>query len=334
MARAAGRSTPVERLSTVLTTIGLADLARIATGRRSVVILNYHHVERKAFARHLDFLQERYEIRNLGEVVSPGLRGGFPVRPGLALTMDDGYRDNYDQALPELKARGLSATIFLVTSYVGTGRRLWWDRLDEALVQPQVAELQVAGKPLPLSDPAGIRRTRTRVAALAQGLPHAEAMALLDDVFAQLRAPEAGGLERSAILDWSQVEEMSRNGIGFGSHTLTHPILSRLDEAAARNELEASRNELIDRLGTPPSLLAYPHGQAGDIGEVIPVLARQAGYRGAVTTIGGRFRPTDNAFMIPRISVNPDESMDVLALKAGGVWPWIARTKAALARAG
>ena len=68
------------------------------------------------------------------------------------------------------------------------------------------------------------------------------------------------GLGGRALLVWSDIEELSRQGIEFGAHSVTHPDLTQLPPAAAREEILSSRKQIEDRLGRPVKAFAYPYG--------------------------------------------------------------------------
>jgi peptidoglycan/xylan/chitin deacetylase (PgdA/CDA1 family) len=100
---------------------------------RSIPILTYHHVNTLTndmvtvradhFEAQMAFLQRQgYQTLFIHELISH-LRGGFPAPTrAVALTFDDGYRDNYRFAFPILKKFGLKATIFVVTGWMGKDR--------------------------------------------------------------------------------------------------------------------------------------------------------------------------------------------------------------------
>ena len=67
-------------------------------------------------------------------------------------------------------------------------------------------------------------------------------------------------VERRALFGWAEVKEMSRAGIGFGSHTRTHPDLTTLAGRQAKEELVASKQTIEDAIGRPVEALAYPYG--------------------------------------------------------------------------
>jgi peptidoglycan/xylan/chitin deacetylase (PgdA/CDA1 family) len=107
---------------------------------QSVPILMYHHVDDRIgslyvrpdiFAQQMDYLVAKgYQAITLLEVVAGLQSGSLPSKP-VVITLDDGYRDNYTQALPILKARNLKATIFIVTQLMDGDAYLTWDQARE-----------------------------------------------------------------------------------------------------------------------------------------------------------------------------------------------------------
>ena len=67
----------------------------------------------------------------------------------------------------------------------------------------------------------------------------------------------------SPLMNWAQLRELAAAGplVSFGSHTLSHPDLTRLDPAGLLQELAGSRALLEERLGRPVSHFAYPRGR-------------------------------------------------------------------------
>lgn len=100
------------------------------------------------------------------------------------------------------------------------------------------------------------------------------------------------------LMDEAQVRTWLASGQRIGSHTLTHPRLTALDDAAAREELQASRLALEDRFQQPVTELCYPFG-AHD--ERIRHLTREAGYTSAVTVEPGTVQATCDPLRLPRL---------------------------------
>jgi hypothetical protein len=113
----------------------------------------------------------------------------------------------------------------------------------------------------------------------------------------------------SRPLAWDQARTLERGGlVGFGPHTVTHPILRALDDESAAAEIAGSWRRLQDELVAPLPVFCYPNGRAADFGERDVGLVRAAGCRGAVTNEVAYVNagPAD-AYRISRIPFPPDE---------------------------
>jgi peptidoglycan/xylan/chitin deacetylase (PgdA/CDA1 family) len=87
-------------------------------------------VSPRDFERQVRFLVAHGFTLLLASQVEEAVRRGLPLpERAVALTMDDGYRDNFDNAFPILRRHGLPATIFVVTNSVGRPNRLEWEHI-------------------------------------------------------------------------------------------------------------------------------------------------------------------------------------------------------------
>jgi peptidoglycan/xylan/chitin deacetylase (PgdA/CDA1 family) len=66
-------------------------------------------------------------------------------------------------------------------------------------------------------------------------------------------------------LTWDQLGRLHESGMEIGAHTVTHPDLTRLDEAGIAAELEGSRAAIAERVGAPAASFAYPFGCHNDL---------------------------------------------------------------------
>jgi peptidoglycan/xylan/chitin deacetylase (PgdA/CDA1 family) len=111
-------------------------------------------------------------------------------------------------------------------------------------------------------------------------------------------------------MPWDELRELRDRGWEVGSHTCSHPALSRLDDAGLRHELTRSREVCSAELGVPCAALAFPYG---DHDERVVRAARDAGYAVA-GTLSGRF-VTDVPLRSPRVGVYRKDGMARFALK-------------------
>jgi peptidoglycan/xylan/chitin deacetylase (PgdA/CDA1 family) len=188
-----------------------------------------------------------------------------------------------------LKKYGLSATIFVATGAVGTGEVLWHERVFDsfryATARSPVFPAET-GLSVDLASEDSSRESFHRVVSYAKQLPGGKREQFVDQVERTLE-PDLRGRERMPMLKWGQIREMRDAGIDFGSHTVTHAILSRTGDEQLKRELGESKRILEQQLCGPMVAFAYPNGQSSDYDERVKTAVRDAGYSFAVTTLSG-----------------------------------------------
>ena len=281
-------------------------------------ILVYHHVNDaplrffpgvpvNRFRRQMDCLARYAVVLPLAELVDRMTSGEVPPR-SIAITFDDGYRDNYEQAFPILRKLGFPATIFLATGPIETGLSLWHDRVFNAFERAGNHPLEISGRTLLMSPLDARRQTLREVLSLLRSVGPPERNDLVHTIESQtgeFLLPGAG----AQMLSWSQIEEMAACGIAFGAHTVTHPNLTLLSRAAAEEEIRASRAAIETRLCSTVDQFAYPNGTRRDFNDSIQQILREQGFRCAVTTIWGGNDFRSSPFELKRIgfwSADPD----------------------------
>ena len=106
-------------------------------------------------------------------------------------------------------------------------------------------------------------------------------------------------IDGEPLLRWREIQEMSRVGISFGSHTRTHPDLRTLSIQQAEEELAGSKKAIADVTGSPVDTLAYPYGASN---AVVRNLARQH-FRLACSTRLGFVKRDSDPFALERIEM-------------------------------
>jgi len=239
------------------------------------VVLLYHRVAEKtvdtwcmavapvSFAEHVEMIASRFRAGRVEDV----LAGAAEV----AVTFDDGYRDNLYAAKPVLERRDVPATVFVVSGCVGTGRDFWWDVLE-----------RIPG--------ADYRALHSELQAMDAEERDAALERLLDG------APRAEGATMSA----AELARLAGGVVDVGAHTVTHPDLRGLGRDAQFAEMHASKRQLEDWLGQPVTGFAYPYG---GVGEGSAATARAAGFAYACTSAVGAADAHTDRFAVPRLHV-------------------------------
>lgn len=250
---------------------------------------------------------EGYDIVSLDEAVAR-LASPKPQRFFVALTFDDGYRDNIEHAWPVLAKHDAPWTLFVTPGFADRIARLWWLELEEAIAAlPEIA--------LSLPDGALVARAGT----------DAEKQAAFDTLYWRLRKlPEAillsaisalaakAGIDAAALVEreclpWETLRALAgAPGVTIGAHTLTHPMLARHPADFARTEIVESKTRLEAELERPIRHFSYPVGDPTSAGPREFAMAGEAGFASAVTTRPGHLFPahTQHLHALPRVSLN------------------------------
>ena len=91
----------------------------------------------------MEWLRERIHILTLREL-DDRLQAGAPWKePAALVTFDDGYRDNFEEAVPILKELNVPATFFIPTEFVESPKLPWWDNVAYVIKQTRMRSLQL-----------------------------------------------------------------------------------------------------------------------------------------------------------------------------------------------
>jgi peptidoglycan/xylan/chitin deacetylase (PgdA/CDA1 family) len=301
---------------------GLDRLAAPFTAGKGV-ILTLHHVtpvapahfpENAGLAITPDFLDRTlgllarlgYAIVPLDAVPDFLAEGGGPRFA--AITIDDGYRDTLDHALPILVRHGAPFTLFVCPGFADRQAPLWWLDLEEALMRLDRIRLDLPDGAF-LADARNEAEKHAAFRALYWRLRRLDEPSLRAGAASLSSAAGIDQLARTErlCLDWEGLRRVAAAPLAtIGAHTLTHPRLATLSEAEARAEMAGSRERIRAELGVEALHFAYPVGDPASAGERETALARELGFRSGVTTLPGVLGARHAACLhaLPRVSVN------------------------------
>jgi peptidoglycan/xylan/chitin deacetylase (PgdA/CDA1 family) len=258
-------------------------------------------VDAARFDRLMAIVARSFQVLPLGEAAARLREGRLPPR-ALCITFDDGYADNHDIALPILQRHGLPACFFIATGFLDGGR-MFNDTVIEAVRRSplDVADLSPIGL-----DRLPVQTVAERSAAIARILPVVKYMkpedrpAALERLLGALRPMDLPG---DLMMSSQQVRALHRAGMEIGAHTVRHPILATLDDAAAEREIVEGRDRLQVLIDAPVMLLAYPNGRPDrDYDARHSAMARRLGFAAAVTTAPGSSARDADPFQLPRFT--------------------------------
>lgn len=275
----------------------------------------YSALPSEIFEKQIRYVRKHYRVLSLTELCAE-LNSPQSDRPAISITFDDGYGDLFWHAFPVLKKYSIPATVFLAVDAIETGEVPWYDRIFAAmlLMPGQTLDLEpLTTERLQLGSPKKRVETADRIMRMLRTLPDPERQRIAMEVESKVQIPSDE--LRGRMLTWDQIREMGRAGIAFGSHTLSHRVMSKITPEAAERELKESRVIIEHHLGAAIDTFAFPFGQPGDIEGITPDLLRRCGYSCAMTTTEGVNRPGSNPFRLKRTQACNDWHVPMFAWK-------------------
>lgn len=254
-------------------------------------------------------LDAGFEFLTLDEVPARLAQGRAP-RPFACFTLDDGYRDNLQYALPIFRRFGVPFTVYVPCDYADGRGDLWWLMLERAIAASDSVHVHMEG---------GQRRFVTATTAekdLAYNeiywwlrrLPELEARQVVAALAAECGF-SSDELCRELVMSWDEVRQLAADPLAtIGAHTCSHLSLAKLDADTARREMKTSIERIESEIGGKCRHFSYPYGCEQSAGEREFEMARQLGVETAVTTrkglVYGLHSHQNTA--LPRFSLNGD----------------------------
>lgn len=293
---------------------------------RHYTILLYHGVHgddevlglRNSSGKHIAAARFATQMRHLAatrplvsmRAIAAAYRGEGEIADGsVAVTFDDGFRNNYIHALPVLERYRVPATVYVATGFIGSGRMSWTDELESALLRSRERGLDIetggVHRCWPLDGDAERLACLPAVKTLCKAMPYAEKDALVGRIIDALGVDPQDGHPIYAFMDWDEVRAMAASPlIDFGAHTVDHVALAKVPIEEMRSQIDLSIAALESELRRPCAFFSYPEGQQDDYNAAVIGHLRRRGFDHCPTAIHGEnMFPDTGPFDLRRIMV-------------------------------
>jgi peptidoglycan/xylan/chitin deacetylase (PgdA/CDA1 family) len=224
-------------------------------------------------------------------------------------TLDDGYRDNRDFALPVMREFEAPLTVYVASDFAQGVGRLWWIALEMVIARASSIEVGIGdvATRLDTSTPAAKQAAFDRLHDWLRGLPGEPDIRREIGALCARHGVDEAATCRELCMSWDELKPFADDPlVTIGAHTITHCNLARQTEAIASHEMAISRARIEGALQRPVVHLAYPYGDKVAAGAREFALAQAAGFRTAVTTRPGMIFPESAGHLtaLPRVSLN------------------------------
>lgn len=287
---------------------GVFSLARVMSGRMPRILM-YHNfsgpvandpdaLNTEGVRRQFEYLRRHFHVVPLPQLVEELTSGRGPKKYSVALTIDDGRRNCYENFFPLLKEFELPATFFVVSAFIRGEDWIWTDKVLWVSEKPNCPE------PLQRSQLSATFRSLNRMRP-AERNARIEAFAEQAGVLIPRTAPA-----KYSPCSWSELREMADSGLmEIGSHTMTHPILASLTDEESWRELTESRRQIEEGVGREVRCFCFPNGLAGDYRESQVRQVEKAGYVCATAAHTDLVSERADRFALPRIGAARKSSL-------------------------
>ena len=207
----------------------------------------------------------------------------------LCITFDDGYADNYTTALPILQKYNLPATFFISSGYLNGGC-MWNDKVIESIrtTPYRYLELPKIGikeiNAFHLTNEHERHQSAQTLISYLKYLPFNKRSKAVEYIVQSA----SGVIPTNLMLSDNQLIELANSGMAIGGHTITHPILSAVNDMQAEKEIRQGKLQLENIIGKKIDTFAYPNGiPHQDYETKHSHMAKEAGFKAAVSTQWG-----------------------------------------------
>jgi peptidoglycan/xylan/chitin deacetylase (PgdA/CDA1 family) len=303
---------------------GLLSLIKNSKLRHRACVLAYHRIlpeamlaktnstsgiitDSELFRSHLVWLKDEFHIIGIDELADRLFNGKPLVSNSCLVTFDDGWKDNYDHARAPLAEEGIPATIFLPYDYIGNRKVFWQEEMLARLSHLNESEEdadRVLLKQITDMEASPDKPTLRRVVTAMKSQEYVEINRTLEQLRTQQEERQVK-LDHDTYMDWGEVGEMAAAKVSFGSHALSHRILTQIERDDARQEIRESKRLIEEKLGNAITAIAYPNGNCDP---EIEKMVDESGFKMGFIMGGGYVSKGSNPMTLPRINVHTNNS--------------------------
>lgn len=267
-------------------------------------------VHTDTFKKHMAFLKKNFNLLDINTFSNHIINNISFKDKSCLITFDDGWSDNYKHAFPILKKMDVSALIFLPTDYIGTGQMFWPERLSFLLFNAcknynaNKSILDSIGLNLQqVEHDEDIKSVISNYVRNLKGKPYATINSVIESLESHLShnksMPDNNTVD--SFINWNQAAEMLNNKVFFGSHTLSHRILTIINTSEVDTEVSQSKNIIESKLAAKIKSFAYPNGNYNN---EVRERVINSGYDISFSTETGAVSCNDDPYTIHRMNID------------------------------
>lgn len=209
-----------------------------------------------------------------------------PKRRAMVFTLDDGYLNNFEHALPVFKKHDVPFTVFACSGFINRSHTMWWETAAELIKKVDYLTYDVGHGERTLMARGLMQKYSAyeQIVSDMMSIEQYDAVAAFDKVALE-HGVDAKQIADELIMTREQLKELSSEPLAdIGAHTISHPNLTKSSDDSLLVEMSASRDAVTAITGIQPETFAFPYGGSNNASEREFELAKELGFKAAVTT--------------------------------------------------
>jgi peptidoglycan/xylan/chitin deacetylase (PgdA/CDA1 family) len=296
----------------------------------SCVILLYHRVTDldfdpqqlsvtpQNFENQIKFLRDNFNIITLKELIIKIEQNRIPKNT-VVITFDDGYADNFYEALPVLEKYSVPATVFVTSNVVTSQKEFWWDQLEFLFLNkdtniPEYLDINIGGTVFSwkIGNETDARRIYKELHAILMEQPIEHINRIIDELNSWAEV-ETVIRESHSLLSINELQILAKSDlIEIGAHTISHPRLINENHFQKEKEILQSKKNLEKIINKEVLTFSYPFGTLDDFDGDSVNIVRDGGYIAGIANIQDKVNKNSNLYFLPRRVVR---NWDVIEFK-------------------
>jgi peptidoglycan/xylan/chitin deacetylase (PgdA/CDA1 family) len=257
-----------------------------------ILSIYFHNPDKGLFEKCIKWLKRKgYKFLSVDELIQ--IRDGLIQFPkgGIIITVDDGWKENIPNIVMISKKESIPVTIFITAEPLKSMNSYWWSYVKKAIqLKIQVQSIEELKK-----------------------IDNSERVNIINELRSKII------IEKQSMTITELKEINKYKTISIGSHTISHPILTKCSDLESSNEIKSSKDELEKVIEKSIKYFAYPNGNYG-LREIENL--KKNGYTAAFSTIPDYLTKgnLDKTFQYPRFEILENVSFAENICRITGVW--------------
>lgn len=230
-----------------------------------------------------------------------------PARKVIAITIDDGYQNNYDIAVPIFQKHNIPYCINIATDLIDGKLLQWWYMLEE-IIQRNNRIVLPDGKKIDCNTLIEKVQAFQTLSSILGNLNHDDICEAFNSILSQYTNDMDLSLPNG--MSWDEINELTDNPLcTFGNHTVSHPSLKQCTLESANKEIQVAQKRIKEMTGLEMLHFAYPYG--GFTSETQEI-AQELAFKTIQTIEPELLRYSYSALSLPRFMVNEKNWKQIL----------------------